>query len=161
MDQGRKSSKRRSFVLQSILGLGLLLTSGASAASEWYSARRLNSVLIYTAAKTGPLLSIECESGTLSVLVFWRQPMAGQFTQAITYTIDEQRPRVEQWRISTDRHSVGLWGPGARQMAHRLMGKRRLGITASSRRGTIDAKFDIAGIERALQTIAPACRLPR
>jgi len=144
-----------------ICGLTVSSTFGAAQAGEWHAARRHEAVLTYTAASTGPLLSIECWRGQFSVTVFWHQPMLGRTKQVVTYQIDQQPARVEQWRLSTDGRIVGVWGLSAREMFHRLKGKRRLWIRAPSKRGPVEATFETAGIERALQPVALACRLPR
>src|SRR5688572_20473378 len=92
------------------------------AAAEWYRAERPNSLLIYTPAKdrAGALLSIECRAGETSVTVYWHQRMAGGHSQVVTYQIDGQRRRTEQWRLSTDGNTLGVWGAGAIPLASRL-----------------------------------------
>jgi len=87
--------------------------------------------------------------------------MSGWATQFVSYKIDDQPVRVEQWRLSTDGRTVGVWGVGARELLRRFNGKRSLWIRASSQRGQIEANFDLSGIEHAVQPVVFACRLPR
>ena len=150
----------------------------APASAEWYRAQRApGSFLVYTlagaarpaiapahaavAAKTNPpMLAIECTSGEPRVVVYWREPMAGFYGQAVRYSIDGAAPRIEQWRLSTDQESMGHWGAAAATLARRLTGGRTLTVRATTRRGTaVEATFKLEKLAEAGALLARACKL--
>jgi len=155
-----RSARRIAAFASTALGAMALDTSMATA--EWFSAERPpNSILVYTADRdgAGAVLSVECKGGETSVTIHWPQRLAGHYAQVVTYTIDSQRPRSEQWRLSTDQLSVGVWGRNAIPLALRLVGKNKLTIRATSVRGLLaTAQFDISGLDRAVTRVAEVCR---
>lgn len=149
-----------------VLFVLLMLSSAFPTRAEWYQAERPpKTVLIYTAAMGAgpqPVLSVQCSGLETSLTVHWHQPMAGYYTQAVAYTIDSLSPRIAQWRLSTDKTTLGSWGPEAIPLALLLIGKTQLSVRAITRRGSaVIANFNVVGLERAVTSVAHACRWPR
>jgi len=143
----------------------------APAQAEWHRAERsAASVLVYTLAGTpgadiraaagaAPMLSVECSGGETRVIVYWREPMAGYYGQAVRYTIDGAGTRTEQWRLSTDQENMGHWGGAAEALVRRLTGGRSLTVRAISRRGVpMEATFRLANLLQAAEPVARACK---
>lgn len=148
----------------------------APAAAEWHRSQRSPaSVLVYTLAGTpapgvaavgtaptgsaAPMLAVECSAGETRVVVYWREPMAGFYGQAVRYRIDGAQARVEQWRLSTDQESMGHWGGAAASLARRLAGGRTLTVRAISRRGPpVEATFRLENFQKAAEPVARACK---
>jgi len=154
-----------------------LAAFAAPAAAEWHRAvRSPASVLVYTlagspapgvaaadtttpASSAAPMLAVECNGGETRVVVYWHEPMAGYYGQAVRYRIDGTEARVEQWRLSTDRESMGHWGGGAVALARRLTGGRTLTVRAITRRGApVEATFRVENFQTAADAVARACK---
>jgi type VI secretion system VasI family protein len=143
------------------------------AQAEWHKVERSPaSVVIYTMAGTGtakttsigtaaaaPMLAVECSGGETRVIVYWREPMAGFYGQAVRYTIDGAGTRTEQWRLSTDQENMGHWGGAALSLVRRLTGGRSLTVRAISRRGVpMEATFRLTNLQQAAEPVARACK---
>jgi type VI secretion system VasI family protein len=132
-------------------------------ALDWQTARRSErEVLIYKAASgkdPRPILSIECRHGVTSLTVYWRQSLGSAVAQRITYAIDHDRPRGQYWRLTADLQAVAMWGASSISFSKQLIGKSQLVVYARSRSGEIlQARFTLAGLERALAPVEHECR---
>lgn len=159
------------------LALAAIVVSSIAATpatAEWFRAQRPPaSVLVYTLAgtaqpgaapastkSTAPMLAIECAAGETRVVVYWREPMAGFYGQAVRFSIDGAAPRTEQWRLSTDQESMGHWGGPAATLARRLAGGRTLTVRATTRRGApVEATFRLENLAKSGEVVARACKL--
>lgn len=106
-----------------------------------------------------PALTINCERGKLTLYVRWQRE-AGAKLHKVTYTIDDDRPRVVAMAHSRDTYATGLWHPrGAANFVKRLAGHDRLSISFTAADDTpMSAIFNISGLDQVMDRLRAACR---
>ena len=107
-------------------------------------------------------LIIRCVPGKTEAMLDWKMRVVGFLASQgttpkalINYKADNAEVVAEEWEASTDQ--LALFAPDAITFARALMNKKILSISLNSTSDTTTARFNIEGIEKALDEIVKAC----
>lgn len=106
-------------------------------------------------------LHFRCKEGRPTFFIYLiRIPFVSTFGNTVTYRIDNDQPITSNaWQQSDDRSSLGFFNhPSALVVSRRLARASELHIRISNRLvRSVEASFNLSGIERALRDVRAAC----
>lgn len=107
-------------------------------------------------------LIIRCVPGKTEAMLDWKMRVVGFLMSKgtspkalVNYKTDSSKTIAEEWDASTDQ--LALFAPDAITFARQLMNKKTLTMSLNATSDSATARFDVEGIEKALDEIVKAC----